>query len=192
MESMRQLEVTPPDHGERSVRTPHPSNATLSTIRDLSVAASSAAEGNIHRPSSSSWIPLVLFFFAFEAVSAASARFLLPSLLWKEAVAVTFLPVFGATVLFWLRGRVKARARVAKTHANETEEALKSFGYEAANAVNAIRANLIGVTLAHPDNSATTYLNEVKQGVDRIEAAINRAEGALARFDVKRRTEKLL
>jgi ABC-type transport system involved in cytochrome bd biosynthesis fused ATPase/permease subunit len=88
-------------------------------------------------------------------------------------------PVLVATVLFWWRQRWKLRARDESFKSKVWQNALASLSHEATSAANAIRANLTGFRLAHPQASQSELLNAMERATARIDKAVQKSNGLL-------------
>lgn len=163
---------------------------TLSTLGDVSVAASDALTAVAPVPKHTRWIPILLVGAATYGVSVGFAWWVLQSLSPRASFAVIpLVPVLIAMAAFWRRQRWKFRAREWQSKLKMWEEALDSLGYEAINAVNAIRANLIGFRLSNPNVLAPEHLEVIEQATRRIERAVRKSEDPVAWW-VAKKTKK--
>ncbi|HXF05119.1 MAG TPA: hypothetical protein VNM72_06855 [Blastocatellia bacterium] len=160
---------------------------TLSTLGDVSVAASDALTALAPVPKHTRWIPIALIGVASYAVSVAFAWWVLENLSPRASFAVIpVVPVLIVMAVFWRRQRWKFRAREWQSKFKMWEEALDSLGYEAINAVNAIRANLIGFRLSNPHVLAPEHLEIIEQATQRIERAVRKSEDPVAWWIAKK------
>lgn len=154
---------------------------TLSTLGDVSMAASDAISAMGPVSKHTRWVPIILVGVASYSASVAVAWWLsgmLPRHLW--AALIPLFPVLLVLVVFWRRQRWKFRAREWQSKFKMWEEALDSLGYEAINAVNAIRANLIGFRLSNPIVQAPEHLEVIEEATRRIERAVRKSEDPVA------------
>lgn len=175
--------------GDESFK-PEPANVTFSAIGDVSVAASEAMGQLAELPKQTVWKSIVLFFCAVYAASVAYAWLLPGSSRWFSILVVPLFPVVCASAAFWRRQRWKFRAKEWKVKLKIWQDALESLGFESANAVNAIRANLIGFRLANPEASMPEHLDEIQLGTHRIAAALERAQDPVAWKGQKKKAVK--
>ncbi len=110
------------------------------------------------------WVLAALFGAAVFAAGAASG-----ALAWWLAPAIP--SVCAAAALARAR---HWKLRGAKNAARE-REALRSMAFEAANACNAIRLNLIGFREVNAAAASPEHLDEIARGADRMAAAIEKA-----------------
>lgn len=160
---------------------------TFSTIGDVSVAASEAMAARA--PKETTWKPIVVFSLVVYTLSVGLAWLLSGTSPWLVAVLAPLLPVLCATLAFWRRQQWKFRAQNWKFKFKIWEDALDSFGYEAANAVNAIRANLIGFRLANPHVPMAEHLDVIQEETKRIERVLQKAQDPVA-WKGKKKQEK--
>lgn len=161
---------------------------TLSTLGDVSVAASDALTALAPVPRHTRWIPIVLVGVTSYGLSVGFAWWVLESLSPRVSFAVIpLVPVLIVMAVFWRRQRWKFRAREWQAKFKMWEEALDSLGYEAINAVNAIRANLIGFRLSNPTVLAPEHLEVIEQATHRIERAVRKSEDPVAWWVAKKR-----
>jgi len=96
----------------------------------------------------------------------------------NEVVIIAAVLVFGFSVFQWQRW--KRRTRVSEQELKIYKEALYALGFEAANAANAIRANLLGFRDCNKQVEMPEHLDEVATAVQRIAGAVKIAEDPLA------------
>jgi hypothetical protein len=152
-----------------------PTQVTLSVIGDVSVAASEAM-GISEAPKVVSWRTPVLFFFLVYLLSLGTGWLVRGGAPLSAVALVALGPVVLATIVFW-RCRVwRFRAKTWKRHSEILEEALFSLRYEAANAANAIRANLIGFRLANPQVLMPEHLDVIQMETERIDLVVQKSQ----------------
>ncbi len=83
----------------------------------------------------------------------------------------------------WLKAR-QERRKVAE-EARRWRRCLESTAYEAANAANAIRGNVLALRHLHADERQLAHLDEIEQALERMGAALEqvRNPGAGAKRD---------
>jgi hypothetical protein len=155
--------------------------ATLSTISEVSVAA----DETLSRPKTPSRVPrsvaVLAFFLPVYAASCALALYTLRSAPWIRVSLVMVFPSAMAALAFAWRQRWKSRARVLKSDLERWRNATGSLGHEAANGVNAIRANLIAFRMENTQVAGPEYLKEIELAGSRIDAAVEKSTHAEAR-----------
>ena len=156
-----------PDDGEAGVLAPTPpprklaiSQTTLSTVGDLSVAATDSMGRVTDAPHATRWFPVVAFFLVLYVATCVVTVFSFQRDSWFRAFFAPLLPVLVATATFWWRQRWKLRAKSVRLN---SENALGSLSHEASSAANAIRANLSGFRLAHPQGPPSEPLNAIER-----------------------------
>ncbi|RMG56098.1 MAG: hypothetical protein D6723_01120 [Acidobacteria bacterium] len=128
-------------------------------------------------PQRTVWRPILLFFLFVYGVSGVLAWSLVGEvLLWPQILSTLAFPVVCATLAFWWRQRWKFRAKTYKFELKVWREALETIGYETANAVNAIRANVIGFRLANPNVAMAEHLDIIEDGTRRIARVLQRGQ----------------
>lgn len=158
-------------------------NASLAAFEQDLSQLSQVPQGTI-------WKPIVIFFVVLFGSSVALAWPLAEhSSAWLRALLIPAFPVLCATALFWRRQSWKFRAKDWKFKLKVGQEVLDSVGYEAINAVNAIRANLIGFRLANPNVSMAEHLDEIENGAHRIDRVIQKSQDPVAWW-VKKKKKK--
>ncbi|GBC78022.1 hypothetical protein HRbin08_01508 [bacterium HR08] len=156
-----------------------PTQVTLSVIGDVSVAASEAM-GISEAPKAVTWRTSVLFFILAYALSVG-VGWLVRSEAPLSTVAIVALgPVILATVVFWRCRLWRFRAKTWKRQLEIMEEALFSLRYEAANAANAIRANLIGFRLANPQVLMPEHLDVIQMETERIDLVVQKSQDPMS------------
>lgn len=153
---------------------------TLSTIGDLSLAASEAVGRVRDAPRQTLWKPVLLFFFVVCAASVGFAWLMAGGSPWARIVLAPLLPVICASVAFWWRQRWKFHAQDWQVKLRVWQDALDGVGHEAANAVNAARANLVGFRVANPQVSMPEHLDEVEVALRRVDAVVQKARDPVA------------
>ncbi|HXG35278.1 MAG TPA: hypothetical protein VNJ11_18080 [Bryobacteraceae bacterium] len=76
----------------------------------------------------------------------------------------------------WLKARQGTRK--AAEEARRWRRRLESTAYEAANAANAIRGNLLALRHLHPDERQLAHLDEIEQALERMGAALEQVQNA--------------
>jgi hypothetical protein len=127
------------------------------------------------------WTAALSFFLLVYAVSCALALYALKSAPWTRVFLVPLFPVVVATLGFGWRERWKCRARDLKSELQSWREAAGSLGHEAANGVNAIRANLIAFRMANPQVTGPEHLEEIDLAGRRIDAAVEKSRRSVGR-----------
>jgi hypothetical protein len=162
---------------KRSASEREVSQVTLSTIGDISVAAAETLGRVWRAPQKVRSIPILGFFILVYLVSCWLTVLAFKAAPWFRAFCVPLFPVLIATLAFWWSQRWRVRAQEWRFKLKVWQEALQSLGHEAANAANAIRANLIAVRLANPQASKSEHLNEIESGTKRMETAVQASQG---------------
>lgn len=156
-------------------KKPEPAQVTLSTIGDVSLATEDALV-SLELPSREKRWKAILAFFAVLYISSAGLAWLLVGArAWVRMVLVPLFPVLAATAAFWWRQRWKFHAKEWQFKLKIWEDALDSLGHEAINAVNAIRANLIGFRLANPGVNYPEHLDIIEEEAARIENVVQKS-----------------
>jgi len=156
-----------------------PTQVTLSVIGDVSVAASEAM-GISEAPKAVTWRTSALFFILTYALSVG-VGWLVRGETPLSAIAIVALgPVILATVVFWRCRLWRFRAKTWKRQLEIMEEALFSLRYEAANAANAIRANLIGFRLANPQVLMPEHLDVIQMETERIDLVVQKSQDPMS------------
>ena len=140
------LEIPVPQANKSDV-----SQVTLSTIGDVSVAASAAMDRVADVRQGTRWLALVGFFFLVYLAIIVLTIETFGSAPWVRAFLVPLFPVGIATIAFWWRQRWKLRSQASRFQLKMWKDAVSSLGHEAANGVNALRANLIAFRMANPE-----------------------------------------
>jgi hypothetical protein len=171
-----------PEDRERSQRT-------ISIIGDVSLAASDALDRAGTAQARASWAALSLFVAGVYAGSIAAARFLVPTLTPRQLLLIPLLPSLCAAFAFRLRQHWKLRAGNRERKIKIWQEALDSLGHEAANGVNAVRANLMAFLQVHGDVAPSEHLKQIDDATRRIELAVRSSRDPVA-WHVRRRKRK--
>ncbi len=173
--------------GAESARK-EPMQVTFSVIGDVSVAASEAM-GISDAPRVVTWRTSA-FFFLFAYLLSLGAGWLVRGGASLSTIALIALgPVVLATIVFW-RCRVwRFRARTWKRQLEIMEEALFSLRYEAANAANAIRAQLIGFRLANPQVLMPEHLDVIRMETERIDLVVQKSQDPMSWKGRKRESQ---
>lgn len=167
-----------------------PAQVTLSTIGDVAVASSDVIAKLDGVPRKPGWRSLLAFFLFVYGATLGVAWLLTEPGSWPNLLLAVLFPVLCATAAFWWRQQWKFRARESRFKLKVWQEALDSVGYEAINAVNAIRANLIGFRLANPTVSEPKHLEVIEDGAKRIDAAIQQAQDPVRWYARKKNKKK--
>lgn len=151
-----------------------PAQVTLSTIGDLSIAVGDS----VRRPAGMGRLPVAATIIVSAAVYllsvAIAARLNLASgVRWTAPL----FPSLCASVLFALWRSSAARARSRETELSASRKALDRLAYEASNATNAIRANLIGCQMEADGVYVDAHLREVRAAVERLCRSMQESAG---------------
>jgi hypothetical protein len=175
-----------PDDGDKGSLAPTPSalkretsQATLSTLGDLSVAATDSIGRAAPAPGASRWFPILGFFLLVYIATCLVTLFSFKREPWVRAFLTPLFPVLIATATFWWRQRWKFRAKGESFKLKGQQNALGSLSYEASSAANAIRANLAGFRIAHPQAAQSEYLSAIEIATVRIDKALRKANDLL-------------
>jgi len=164
--------------GARDARR-EPTQVTLSVIGDVSVAASEAM-GISEAPKAVTWWTSALFFLLIYLFSLGAGWLVRGEASLPTIALIALGPVVVATIVFW-RCRVwRFRAKTWKRQVEIMEEALFSLRYEAANAANAIRANLIGFRLANPQVLMPEHLDVIQMETERIDLVVQKSQDPMS------------
>lgn len=106
------------------------------------------------------------------------------------AALLPLVPTLMATLAFWSRERWRARARQQRQDAKAWEEALATVCYEAVNAGNAIRANLIAFRLANDRVQAPEHLAVIEESLLRIGSVVQRVQDPVKWWQEKQRRKQ--
>ncbi|MBZ5562159.1 MAG: hypothetical protein LAP13_07030 [Acidobacteriia bacterium] len=150
--------------------------ATLSTISEVSVAAEETLSRAKTPARASRWLAVLSFFLLVYIASSSLAIYALKSAPWVRVFLAPLAPVFLATLAFALSRRWKSRARDLSSDRQGWRNAAGSLGHEAANGVNAIRANLIAFRLANSQVEGPEHLEEIEQACARLDAALEKSK----------------
>jgi hypothetical protein len=153
--------------------------ATLSTLGDISVAASDSIGRAAAPPSSTRWLPILGFFLLVYFATCLVSLFSFKREPWVRAFLTPLFPVLIATAAFCWRQVWKFRAKDESFKLKEWQKALGSLSHEATSAANAIRANLAGFRLANPEASQPELLNAIERATTRVDRAVQKANGLL-------------
>ncbi len=146
--------------------------ATLSTISEVSVAAEETLSRTKAPRRAFRWLAIPGFFLLAYIASSLVAIYALKSEPWVRVFLAPLAPVFLATLAFAWSRRWKSRAQALGAAGEAWRNAAGSLGHEAANGVNAIRANLIAFRLANPPAEGHDHLEEIEQACARLDAAV--------------------
>jgi hypothetical protein len=175
-----------PGDGDKGSLAPTPSalkretsQQTLSTLGDLSVATTDSIGRAAAAPRASRWFPILGFFLLVYITTCLVTLFSLKREPWVRAFLTPLFPVLIASATFWWRQRWKFRAKGESFKLKGQQNALGSLSHEASSAANAIRANLAGFRLAHPQAPQSEFLSAIELATARIDKALQRANGLL-------------
>jgi hypothetical protein len=155
------------------------SQVTLSTPGDTSVAAADSIDRAAAAPRATRWFPILGFSVLVYVATCFVTLFSFRSDAWVRAFFNPLFPVLLATAAFWRRQRWKFRAKRERFKSKEWQSALGSLSHEATSAANAIRANLTGFRLTHPQASPSELLSAMERATARIDKAVQKANGLL-------------
>jgi hypothetical protein len=175
-----------PDDGDVGALAPTPSlpkreisQVTLSTLGDLSLAATDSIGRAAAAPRTTRWFPVLGFFFPVYAATCLVTLFSFKSDPWIRVFLTPLFPVLVATAAFWWRQRWKFRARGERFESKVWQNGLGSLSHEATSAANAIRANLAGFHLANPQASESQLLSAIEHATARIDKAVQKSNDLL-------------
>ena len=157
-----------------------PAQVTLSTIGDVSVATADALAALDQPSPEKRWKAILAFVAVLYVLSAGLAWLLVDARAWVRMLLVPLFPVLAATAAFWWRQRWKFHAKEWQFKLKIWEDALDSLGHEAVNAVNAVRANLIGFRLANPGVSYPEHLDIIEEEAARIYSVVQKSRDPVA------------
>jgi hypothetical protein len=143
------------------------------------MAATDSIDRAAPAPRVTRWLSILGFFLLLYAASCLAALHSFRRDTWVQAFWVQLVPVLVATSAFWWRQRWKLRARGERLKSKVWQNALGSLSHEATSAANAIRANLTGFRLAHPQASQPELLSAVERATTRIDKAVQKSNGLL-------------
>jgi signal transduction histidine kinase len=162
-------------NGARRASKRAESQATLSAIGDVSVAATEAVGRVTAAPGRTRWLAIPAFLLLVYIVGSLSALYLHQSAPWVQ-VFVAPLPVVLIAVLAFWRGQVwKGRARDWQFKNKVQQNALDSLAHETANGLNALRANLAGFEDAESLPMGGEHLRQLQRAMERIKTALEKA-----------------
>lgn len=179
-----------PDDGDEGILVPTQSRpkreisqATLSTVGDISLAAADSIGHARPAPLATRWLSILGFFLLVYAATCWVTLLSFTRDPWLRAFLAPLFSVLVATVAFWWAQRWKFRAEVQRLKSKAQQNALGSLSHETASAANAIRANLAGFRLAHPQPAQSEYLSAIELATARIDKALQKANGRLTLKD---------
>jgi hypothetical protein len=155
------------------------SQATLSVLGEISVAATDSIDRAAAAPRGTRWFPVFAFSLFVYVATCVVTLFSLKRDPWVRAFLTPLFPTLVATAAFWWRQMWKFRARGERFDSKEWQNALRSLSHEASSAANAIRANLTGFRLAHPQASMSEFLTAIERATARIDKALQRSSSLL-------------
>ena len=175
-----------PDDGEVGTLVPTQSppkreisQVTLSTLGDISMAATDSVGRAADAPRATRWFPILGFFLLMYVATCLVTLFSFKRDPWVRAFVTPLFPVLLATAAFWWRQMWKFRAKGERFKSKEWQNALGSLSHEAASAANAIRANLTGYRLAQPEASQSEHLSAIAHATARIDKALQKSNSLL-------------
>jgi hypothetical protein len=173
---MGKLTQTPQEaKGAESAPSREASQATLSAIGDVSIAATDAVDRVSAAPRKTRWLAVLGFLLLVYVASCFAAIYTLKSAPWVRAFLAPLVPVLIAVVVFWRRQVWKFRSRDWKFREQARQNALNSLAHETANSANAIRANLTGFREVNPQPAAAEHLEQIDRALARVGAALKKA-----------------
>ena len=156
------------------------SQITLSTLGDISMAATDSVDRVADAPRAARWFPILGFFLLLYVATCLVTLLSFQRDPWVRAFLTPLFPVLIATVAFWWRQRWKFRAKGERFKLKVWQNALGSLSHEATSAANAIRANLTGFHLANPQASQSELLSAIAHATARLHKALQKSNGLLA------------
>ena len=153
------------------------SQVTLSAIGDVSVAATEAVTRLAAAPHKTRWLPLFAFFFVAYVAGCAVAIYTFKSDPWVQVFVAPLVLALMAGLAFWRRQVWKFRTLDWRFKERVQVDALNSLSHATANGLNAIRANLAGISEADSPATAAEHRKQVEQALERIDASLEKAIG---------------
>jgi hypothetical protein len=148
--------------------------ATLSAIRDVSIAATDAL-GKVAPPRRMRWLVLFGFLLLVYVASSLAAIYSLKSPPLTQVFVAPLVPVLIAAGAFWRCQVWKFRSHDWRFGEKVRTDALNSLAHETGNAVNAMYANLAAFRESNPQPSAAPHLEQIDEALARIDAALEKA-----------------
>jgi hypothetical protein len=170
--------ITTPSTSKRGV-----SQATLSIVGDISVAATGSIGRTAPAPGAARWLLLLGFFLLVYVATCLVTLFSFKRDPWVRAFLTPLFSVLVATAAFGWSQRWKFRAKSESFKLKVRQNALGSLSHEASSAANAVRANLTGFRLAHPQAAQSEFLSAIELATARIDKALQKSNGLLALQD---------
>jgi len=136
------------------------------------------------------WRQVTGFGLAFFVVTAVWAWWLGGSGSGWRTLAWPLLPTVVATLTYWSRQRWRSRSKMQQEQYRAWREALETVCYEAINAANAIRANVIALKLANPDLRAPEHLGVLDESLARIAKVVQKAQDPVEWWREKQQRRK--
>jgi hypothetical protein len=170
------------DDGDAPTQPPpkrEPSQATLSAVGDITMAATDSIGRLADAPRATRWVPVLGFFLLVYVATCLVTLSAFQRDPWVRAFVAPSFPVLLATAAFWWRQRWKFRAKRASLKLKFLQNALGSLSHEATSGSNAIRANLAGFRLANPQTSQPELLSAIELATVRIDKALQKSNGLL-------------
>jgi hypothetical protein len=179
-----------PDDGDKATLVPtqslpkrETSQATLSTVGDISLAAADSIGHARAAPHATRWFPILGFFLLVYVATCLVTSFSFKGAPWVRAFLTPLFSALLATAAFCWGQRWKFRAKGESFKLKAQQNALGSLSHEASSAANAIRANLAGFRLAHPQTAQSEHLSAIELATARIGKALQKANGLLTLKD---------
>jgi len=169
--------ASPGGDGSRRETTRAESQATLSAIGDVSVAATEAVDQVAAAPRKWGWLPSLGFLILLYLLGSFAAIYTHKSPPWVQAFIAPLPLVLIAALAFWRRQVWKFRARDWRFKEKVQHDTLNSLAHETANGLNAIRANLPGFSEVNSELGAAAHRKQVEQALERIGAALEKTIG---------------
>jgi hypothetical protein len=175
-----------PDDGDKGTLVPTQllpkreiSQGTLSTVADISVAATESIGHAAAAPGATRWFPILGFILLVYVATCLVTLLSFKRDPWVRAFLTPLFPVLIATAAFRWRQGWKFRAKGESFKLKAQQNALGSLSHEASSAANAIRANLVGFRLAYPQAAQSEFLGAIELATARIDKALQKANGLL-------------
>ena len=138
------------------------SQATLSAIGDVTIAATAAVDQLPVATRKGRWLSLSAFLLFVYVIGSVVAVYTHQSAPWVQVLVGPLVLAAIALLAFWRRQAWKIRACDSRRREGVQLNVLYSLAHQAANSVNAIRANLKGIEDAESSESAAAHLRQVE------------------------------
>ena len=142
-----------------------PAQVTLSTIGDVSLAVADSVAGERPRFWPALAASLLCFALVLLVSGVTSAALGLRS---QGAWYALVFPAICAALFFGLWRRSARRLRCRESELFASRRALDHLAYEASNATNSIRANLVGYEMERGSGNGEAHLREISSAVERL------------------------